>query len=154
MLSGSWAVEYGDGTVVQQWDATHPQAVEGEVPFRAIAWDRVDRVVLESQWARSVVDLPAPAPGHRWSLRRRTFSTPDDAVECFMLVQSEGPEEVDAANLRYALYWLPDGATHECGEFWSKAVADYAVGLVRGEVRPLPQASWMAQAEVTGHVSE
>lgn len=93
-MQGSWAAEYDDGTVLQQWDASHPMAVHGEVPYRAIAWDRVRAILFESGIATTRYDIPPAPEGLRWRLQSRSWMGLGGAgvVVAFMLVLADAAQ--------------------------------------------------------------
>lgn len=136
-LAGSWLVQYADGGSLHQWDATHPQAVSGEVPYRAIEWDRGVTLVLESQLAQATVPVPNPPAGTRWSLRSRTFiSMQGVQISVFILLLTDAAVEISEitdATTYQAWYWVPDGSTHETPLFWSPEVARYCTKWIYGQ---------------------
>lgn len=128
----SWCVEYADGTFLSQYgrDGT-------ETPYRSIEWPRVMRLVLESQLVRQAWDI-TPQASIRLSLRSRHFMGQDGVTTmCFILLGSELGKEVNAESAYWALYWFPDGTTHDCDVFDCPEARYYGGGLIRGEVRGL-----------------
>lgn len=151
--TGSWAVDYTDGTQAFEWQADHPEAKNGQVPFRAIDWPRVRTLRLESALATSQIEVPAAPEGLAWSLRRRWFTTMHgDSVGVFQLVLCAAGQEPTDATVPWSLFWVPDGSTHECNRFWSPEVADYAAGLLHGAREPLPVATHEVQVQADAAV--
>lgn len=131
-MQGSWAVEYRDGSTLAQFQ-DHPQAISGEVPYRAIDWSQVERVIFESPLARSVVTIPAAHDGMRWSLRSRHIQNMHgDSAMFFMLVQSVVDQEVNDDSVKYVLYWAPNGIIHESPLFNSPDIYRYGLNQVHG----------------------
>ena len=128
----SWEVEYQDGGGLSQYDA------EGnEVPYRAIDWPRVSRLILESQAVRRMFEVH-PTPELHLSLRSRHFMTADGTgTMCFVLLGSQPGREIDAESTRWALYWFPDDTLHECPRFDCSDVRQYGSNLVHGQPRHL-----------------
>lgn len=162
-LSGSWAVEYNDGTYLSQWD-TVP-----EVPLQAIDWSRVTRIMFDSALATVVYPIPPAPEGTRWSLRRRTWvrfrEYPDPKWEppppklnpdtgkfeqlekppmiidqenftAFLLVLSTD-FPVTAENCLSVLFWFPDGVTHETPHLNSPEAEAYGSGRAHDIQRSL-----------------
>lgn len=128
----SWCVEYGDGTFLSQYarDGT-------EVPYRSIEWTRVSRLVLESQLVRQTWDITSHDQV-QLSLRSRHFMQPNGtATMCFVLIGSTPSQPVESDTTYWALYWFPDGTTHDCDLFDCSEVRRYGGGLIHGEVRGL-----------------
>jgi hypothetical protein len=144
----AWAVEYVDGALLLEHDPTHPAAVGGEVPFRAIEWARVARVTFESELARTTLDISPAPPGHQWSLRRRTWRRVDGALmPAYLLVLSTADVEVNASSTQYVYYWLADGATRESPLFDDPEVGHYACGRIHGlQAALMPRAEALAVA--------
>jgi hypothetical protein len=134
---GSWAVAYNDGTWVHQYDTQHPMYLEnaGEVPYKAIDWTKVERVVFENVRVRSDFAVQHPGPEWQVSLRSRQFITNaagGTAVTlAFMVVTSEAGQEVTDASTHQVMYWLPTGVVHECHLLNCPDVAQYAQDLAK-----------------------
>jgi len=141
-MHGSWVVEYQDGSFLAQYDAEHPTAIDGEVPYRAINWANVARVRFESQVATGSFDIPEPDPGYAWSLRSRHWMRPGGTtMSAFMIVASRAGQEVRDDTVDYVLFWFPDGTTHETPLFNSPDASQYGSGLVHGIQRSLMPAT-------------
>lgn len=119
-MRGSWHVLYQDGSETYASNAQDPafDADAGEVPFRAIRWNSVEQLVLESQAAKTslyVNDLP---DGLKVSLRERVIANAvnGETAGCFIVLTSVEGEPIEDSTLS-ALYWFPDGTTHDCSMF-------------------------------------
>lgn len=130
IVGASWSVLYRDGSYLHQYDAEHPLAQSGEVPYRAIQWDHVDSLFFESQYVKREFQVQRNE-GYAIGLRSRHFATPDGAgTMCFMvLTYPEGGTHQDAVHV---LYWFPDDSMHSCYLFECPDVARYGVGAANG----------------------
>lgn len=138
---GTWRVEYASGEVLDQYDTNHPacNVAAGEVPYRAIQWPEVRKLVLTSQYAEDTFDVAALPEGFQLSLRSRHFmSTADEMLWCYLLVVSRASEEVTDQSTVSVLYWFPDGSTHECPHFNCPDVASYGHNWIHDQDRRLP----------------
>lgn len=146
MRQGSWSVEYTDGTTISQYDRTHPRFHEsGEVPYRAIEFDRAKSISFESQFLgeRHTFELTHHA-GYRVTLHSRTFmgvnAGQDAGVRCFILATT--PEGGDPFKDAVAVFfWFPDGATHHTFDYNSPEANAYGAALVHGQITQLPKLS-------------
>lgn len=109
----TWSVVYTDGQVLNQYDAGHAMAVEGEVPYRAIEWPRVGQVRFESQFCISTFDFAHPGPEWEVSLHSRHFmSMASESFHCFLIaIRPLGVRKEEAVTV---FYWFPDDTKHEC----------------------------------------
>ena len=129
-MQGSWSVEYKDGTVVSQYDKIEDH---NEVPFAHIDWPQVKRVLLESQWAKTTLDIPEEFNFNeqKMSLRYRHFQTTHgNRISVFMFIVSKANEPISKDTVDTVFYWLPDGTNHQCDYFWCSEVADYCTGML------------------------
>ncbi len=136
-MQGSWLVLYQDGTSLAQYDATHPAAVGGEVPMRAIEWPRVTTLQLASQSA--VTDFTIPAlEGVEYRLVQRTMMTFQGSATIYLLLMlSPGyAYPFEQRDVVRAIYWVPDGTTHDCPHFECPDVARYLQQFVWGREAP------------------
>lgn len=134
-IEGSWAVRYEDGTIQAQYDPASvgydPEG--GEVPFRAIEWDRVTHVIFESQWDRSELKITPAGPGYQWSLRARVTTVGDHgAIRMLILLHSVAGVPVDEHSVDLAYYWTPNGIFHECRKFDCGRMREYTAKLLHG----------------------
>lgn len=130
VVNGTWLVRYADGAETHQRDETHPQFQHGEVPFRAIEWDRVAAVRFESQFAAAEFGFAHPGPGWTVALRSRHFARIGASIGVFVLVTypSDGTPQ-DAVD---AFYWFPDGSYHSCHLFECRDVVSFAQAMLFG----------------------
>jgi hypothetical protein len=134
-MSATWLVRYSDGSELHQYDKSSEKFIAdaGEVPYRAIEWDRVVELTLSSAEWESRFTIAQPPEGTKLSLRSRHFRTQEGVtVPCFMVVQSIAGEEVTDESVQWVLYWLPNGVDHQCPHFNCPDVANYALKLVHG----------------------
>lgn len=151
----TWAVDYRDGTSLSQFDATSSDFIadSGEVPYRAIDWQRVSKLRLESQDAVVSFDVVPPHAGSKISLRSRHFRTPSGLdTMCFMITESLADEEVTAETVKSVIYVFPDGTTHECPNFNCPDIGKYAHNKLRDQATSLMPATHEIQTEVTAVV--
>ena len=136
--------------MLSQYDSTRPDFLTaaghprgGEVPYRAIEWERVTELYFESEFARSTyaIDL-ASEPDHYLGLRSRTFMVPSHSVElrCFMLCSFRRGVEIDPDRIataelatNWVLYWFPDGSAHQCVHYNCPDVGRWVTNLVTGQ---------------------
>lgn len=144
-LSGSWAVEYTDGTFLQQF------AGEQETPFRAIDWTKVAKIQFDSIYVTQELGVPQLPPGYRMALMCRNFwngqQDGGETVRVFMVVtfDESKPINPDIAQTYTdacvaVTYWVPNGVVHQCPHFFCKDVAEYCSGAlhdVRGRTLAL-----------------
>lgn len=139
-ITASWAVEYQDGSWLSQWESDHPKAVSGEVPYRAIDWDRLKVLRFESSVASVAYEIPPAPAGLAWSLRSRTWLRASGAdpeavagqVTAFMIVLAVAGQPVTPDTVKYVKFWFPDGTEHDTPIFNSPAAAEYGSGIVAG----------------------
>lgn len=145
-----WAVEYRDGTVLQQWDKNHPQFVGsedhpfgGEVPYRAIQWHKVARVIFGNADREDSFDFGEVPEGLKPSLRSRHYTALGCAATCwFLLVLSKQEVEVTDESTEQVFYWGPNGETHICPKLNCPVVNSYAAKALRGSVVSLPESCY------------
>lgn len=128
---------YSDGTDLAQYDEKSPLFLGepglGEVPYRAIEWNRVESLRLESQYHKSEFSIIQPPEGYKISLRRRAWgSAQGDETMVFMIVVSVDGVEVDDQSTAHVTYWFPNGVVHDCPRFNCPDVAKYASGMLHG----------------------
>lgn len=151
-MNASWGVVYYDGSMLSQFDKASsnfmPEA--GEVPYRAIEWEKVKSIKFSSQLAETNFDMGPIPTGNRMTLRSRHFKTLSGAnVMCFMLVLSDSEaEEVDSNSARSILYVFPDGTTHECENFNCPDIAEYGHRALRDEPVSIMPATHTLKTEV------
>ena len=160
MLEGTWAVRYKDGTILSQYDRASPHFFVspghergGEVPFRAIEWNRVSEVFFESDFAKSTFAILDPGEQYSLSLKCRTFmvqwSEPGPEgkelgfsaqIRAFMICTTHRDMPIDLdrvetikAATAHVTYWLPDGSTHSCPYYDCPDVANWVTGAVKGK---------------------
>lgn len=135
IISGSWSAIYNDGTSLSQFDSESPHYLPdaGEVPYRAIEWDKVQALVLASQFNETRLDINPAPEGFNHTLRSRHFRTMQgDQVMCFIVMTSRADQEVDKNSVVSAYYWFPDGNTHDCVHFDCPDVGNYGAHWVNG----------------------
>jgi hypothetical protein len=131
-MTGSWMVIYRDGSTLAQFDE-HPEAVGGEVPMRCIAWPNVEILRLSSQFAETDIGLPEEQRCE-YRLVQRTMKTVAASASIYLLLMlTPGyAYPFEQRDVQRALYWLPDGSTHDCPDFECGAVAAYLERFVWG----------------------
>lgn len=140
-LNASWAVEYDDGSVLRQYDASHPDfdPVGGEVPLRKIDWTRVTRVEFASQWATDTFDFAGVPDGQAMRLIYRARHGLSGSASCFMLtcVKADAPIVLQTTDVLWVQYWFPDGVLHTCTDYNCHDVAMRLIALLKGEIAPI-----------------
>lgn len=143
-INPSWAAAYRDGTWITQWDATHPQAVNGEVPYRAIDWSQIETLRFESQTATVTWEIPPAPDGYYWHLRSRTWirsnltsQLDSPVVTAFLVVLAASGQPISDESVVYVKFWFPDGTEYETPFFNSAEAAEYGTGLAIGKPPPL-----------------
>jgi hypothetical protein len=125
----TWAVEYVDGTHLEQYDSSGT-----EVPYRAINWPQVQSIRFVNQYAETKLDIRQPAPGYKVSLRSRHFTGLNmlDVMTFVLLVSAEN-KEIDADSVVEAIYCMPDGAVHQCYMFDCPEIRERCSKLQHGK---------------------
>lgn len=134
MYEGTWAVVYEDDTILTQKDELHPAYVAEsfEVPFKAIEWRRVKRVLFHSTDDTTEFTVQ-PAEDVAVAMRSRVYMTIDGVgIRAFMVTVSTPGLEVNDENTKRVIYWFPNGVTHDCPHFNCHEVGDYAAKWVHG----------------------
>lgn len=133
-MQGSWLVFYNDGTTLDQYDAAHPMAVNGEVPMRCIEWSQVHTLQLASQDVVTDFEIP-PQTDAEYRLVQRTMMTLGDSATIFIiLVLVPGyAYPFEQRDVLRAMYWTPDGSTHDCTLLQCPEVARYLQQFVWGQ---------------------
>ena len=141
-IEGSWAVRYQDGTVLHQHDSQHPAYNHDnhEVPIKAIEWDRVASVLMQSQLDTREIPLPPAGPGYQWSMRWRVTvaamggTASAGPLRILMLVHSVAGVPVDEHSVDKVIYWSPMGILHECSDFECPDIRQYASRISAGKL--------------------
>ena len=137
VLNGSWLVRYEDGTEEWQYNTSSPHFTSGEVPYRAIQWPRVRKLIFESQYAKSEFDVEPVPDDFKTTLHSRHFWRPEGvSISCFLVVVShkaQTPKDGAVSDF----YWNPDGTTHNCHLYDCPDVAQYGGHVVNGKVPDL-----------------
>lgn len=139
MYEGTWAVVYENDTILTQKDTLHPEysSEACEVPFKAIEWSRVQRVLFHSSDDTTEFTFHK-TPDWDVAMRSRVFFTDQkDAIRAFMVTISTPGEEVSPESVQRVLYWFPNGVVHDCKHFDCHEVAQWASGWVHGKVAGL-----------------
>lgn len=130
-VTGSWAVDYNDGTSVAQYN---PDGTKTK--FREIDWSKAEKLILESQLVRQVFDVTPPEEEFNLALRSRHFvgMSAGAAVMCFMLVKWAAEDaHPDDNNTETVMYWVPNGTVHHCTMFNCPDVATYCSNHVHNQ---------------------
>ena len=131
-MSGTWSVEYVDGTILNQLD------ISPERPLSAIDWTQAKTITLTSEWASAAFDVSSKTAGIKQSLRIRTFMMPAHglAIRVFMMVLSNAELPVDRNSTRAVTYWAPNGAVHTCTDFECSLVGSWSQTAVKDGALP------------------
>jgi len=135
MYEGTWAVVYENDTILTQKDELHPAYSKEahEVPFKAIEWSQVERVLFHSSDDTTEFTFHK-TPDWDVAMRSRVFLTSEkESIRAFLITVSTPGEEVSPESVQRALYWFPNGVIHDCKHFDCHNVAQYAAGWVHGK---------------------
>ena len=129
-LMMTWAVEYRDGTHLEQYS---DDIAGAETPYRAINWPEVVSIRFTNQFAETKLDIAQPPPGYKLSLRSRHFTGPEATnIMTFVVLVSRENEPVDASTIE-AIYCMPDGTMHQCYLFDCPEIRERCSRLRHGE---------------------
>lgn len=145
-----WAVEYRDGSFLKQWDKSHPQFVGaedhplgGEVPYRAIQWHKVARIILGNDTREDSFDVGEIPADLKMSLRSRHYTAPGCGTACwFLVVMSAVDKDIDDLSTKHVFYWGPNGENHICDKLNCPEVNSYAAKSLRGPTSPLAESCY------------
>jgi len=148
--SVSWAVEYSDGTLLEQHKKREQDNVE--VPLRTIDWGKVVRVRFASAEMEYAYTLPQLPDEIQWSMRMRHYRLTggvDAEIIVMILIASLADQEISEDTVSFALFVTPDGIVHFCDQFNCSHIPDYYHGKFTKRDVTVPQQSWRTQVEAS-----